>query len=135
MYCFRALQADLVLLTAEQHGLCVSTTRSLAPLAATFLQQLESLPIDRVRIPVIECFLNKNYMTVCFPILANKYSTKVFQENLNVWEENIEPDFLESDLFCPMELIINKTRYDLFLANYAAGQFRSSKNLLKLVRF
>uniref|UniRef100_A0AC35FYE1 Uncharacterized protein n=1 Tax=Panagrolaimus sp. PS1159 TaxID=55785 RepID=A0AC35FYE1_9BILA len=108
---------DQVLLMAEQHGLCVQTTRPLTPIAAKFLQQLESLPIDRIRVPTIECFLFKNYMT----------------ENLNVWEENIEPNFLKSDVFIPMEWIIYKTRFDLFHANYAAAQFRTSKMLLKLL--
>uniref|UniRef100_A0AC34F862 Uncharacterized protein n=1 Tax=Panagrolaimus sp. ES5 TaxID=591445 RepID=A0AC34F862_9BILA len=101
-----AVQPDQVLLTAEQHGLCVQTTRPLTPIAAKFLQQLESLPVDKIRVPT---------------------------ENLNVWEENIEPNFLKSDLFIPMEWIIHRTRFDLFHANYAAAQFRTSRLLLKLL--
>uniref|UniRef100_A0A914YS51 INTS8 TPR repeats domain-containing protein n=1 Tax=Panagrolaimus superbus TaxID=310955 RepID=A0A914YS51_9BILA len=101
-----AVQPDQVLLTAEQHGLCVQTTRPVTHIAAKFLQQLESLPVDRVKVPT---------------------------ENLNVWEENIEPNFQQSNLYIPMEWIIHRTRFDLFHANYAAAQFRTSRLLLKLL--
>uniref|UniRef100_A0A7E4WDW6 Integrator complex subunit 8 n=1 Tax=Panagrellus redivivus TaxID=6233 RepID=A0A7E4WDW6_PANRE len=113
-----AASTDQALLQAEQHGRCIFVTRQQTAKAVEFLTKLESSNIKRIRVPTIDCFINKHPMNV---------------ENLNIWEFVITPDFGASSLYLSMEEVLNRTRYELLVANFSANHFRTAKRLCQLL--